>query len=141
METSGIVGGGIDGGRALAIAASTWSLTVDWIAVIKALIVIEEDVPAEVVVDIVDVDNEPAAPEELLVLGGTWVAIRRIEIYQVVVLKKLSTTVVNQNARREHEKKKSICRLLLCCETVDQRLSDSNARVTAGELTSSNPSA
>ena len=51
----------------------------DWIAVIKASIVIEEDVPAEVVVDVVDVDDEPAAHEELLVVGGTWVAIRRVE--------------------------------------------------------------
>ena len=48
------------------MAASTWSLTVDRIAVIKALIVIEEDVLAEVV----EVDDEPAAPEELLVVGS-----------------------------------------------------------------------
>ena len=38
-----------------------------------------EDVPVEVVVNVVDVDDEPAAPEELLVVGGTWVAIRRDE--------------------------------------------------------------
>ena len=65
----------------------------DWIAIINTLIVIEVDVPAKVVVDVVDVDDEPAVPEELLlVLGGTWVTIRRIEIDQVVVLKKLFAT-------------------------------------------------
>ena len=99
----------------------------DWIAVIKASIVIEVDAPAEVVVDVVDVDNEPAAPEELLlVLGGTWVTIRRIEIDSVIVKKKLFATVMNQNARRESKKEKEHWQQLLCCGTVDRTLSISN---------------